>query len=165
MTSTKRVVCKKGDVFTVKTNERYRYFQLVDYDITQLNSDVIAVFEGSYPEPISQEEVVSKPVEFFAHTVVRMGISKYWEKAGSAPPVDSSQAIFKDVSGDRDDSDHMDGISRHWQVWGIGEGWKYVGNEKKTPKNAVLGIVWDPESIYRKITQGRYGFEYYGSIY
>ena len=41
---------KIGDVFSAKTNENTKkYFQLIAYDLTQLNSDVIRVFKEQYP--------------------------------------------------------------------------------------------------------------------
>ncbi len=47
----KRIHTKIGDVFVVKLeNGRKKYFQLVVFDLTQLNSDVIRVFKTSYSE-------------------------------------------------------------------------------------------------------------------
>lgn len=41
---------KIGDVFSAKTDEKTKkYFQLIAYDLTQLNSDVIRVFKERYP--------------------------------------------------------------------------------------------------------------------
>lgn len=41
-----RVVTKVGDVFSVKLdNEMKKYFQLIAFDLTQLNSDVIRAFK------------------------------------------------------------------------------------------------------------------------
>ena len=45
----KRVRTKIGDVFCVKVSEsEKRYFQLIAYDLTQLNSDVIRAFKKVY---------------------------------------------------------------------------------------------------------------------
>ena len=45
-----RVVTKVGDVFSVKLdNEVKKYFQLIAFDLTQLNSDVIRAFKKVYP--------------------------------------------------------------------------------------------------------------------
>ena len=45
-----RTYTKIGDVFSAKTNENTKkYFQLIAYDLTQLNSDVIRVFKEQYP--------------------------------------------------------------------------------------------------------------------
>ncbi len=44
-----RVVTKVGDVFSVKLdNEVKKYFQLIAFDLTQLNSDVIRAFKKVY---------------------------------------------------------------------------------------------------------------------
>ncbi len=45
----KRVRTKIGDVFCVKVSEsEKRYFQLIAYDLTQLNRDVIRAFKKVY---------------------------------------------------------------------------------------------------------------------
>ena len=62
----KRVVTKIGDVFSVKIDERReKCFQLIAFDLTQLNSDVIRAFKKEYPQNSrpNLEEVVRGDVE------------------------------------------------------------------------------------------------------
>lgn len=41
-----RVYTKIGDIFSIQIDEKVkRYFQLIAYDLAQLNSDVIRVFK------------------------------------------------------------------------------------------------------------------------
>ena len=45
----KRVRTKIGDMFSVKVSENEKkYFQLIAFDLTQLNSDVIRAFKKVY---------------------------------------------------------------------------------------------------------------------
>ena len=78
-----RVSTKIGDVFSVKIDENSKkYFQLVAFDLTQLNSDVIRAFKKVYPLNANSDltEVVNGEVEFYAHCVTKIGLKMgYWE--------------------------------------------------------------------------------------
>ena len=165
MSAIKRVSCRKGDLFEVRFKSCYRYFQLVDYDLTELNSDVIAVFEGSYSKAQVLSEILARKIDFFTHTTVRAGVPQFWRKVGTAQPIDSSSAIFKGVDGEKDDRQPSEGKSGHWQIRRIGKDWRYVGKEDKVPLNAELGLIFNPEAIYKKITVGKYGQIYHGGYY
>ena len=164
MSDIKRVYCRKGDLFEVRKNNSYRYFQLVTYDMTDLNSDVIAVFKGKYSKPQDPSNITTQAVDFFTHiTAVRFGVPEFWRKVGTAQPVDFSSAIFKLVDYVKDGRRQPSaGKSNHWVVWTIDNDWEYVGKGEKVPLNAELGLVFDPGSIYKKITEGKYGGVYHG---
>ncbi len=165
MTDIKRVTRRKGDLFEVRLTSHYWYFQLVDYDMTQLNSDVIAVFKGEYTRPQETTKIITQDVDFFTHTTVRAGVPEFWRKVGTAQPVDTSSAIFRGVDYKKDGRQPSAGKSNQWVIWTIGNDWQYVGKEEKVPLNAELGPVFNPGAIYKKITEGKYGQIYYGGNY
>lgn len=160
---------KIGDIYKVNSIEPPRYFQLVAFDETQLNSDVIAVF--SYSGEISEkptqqdiEQVVASGTEFFTHTVVNFGVrEKLWSRIGKGKPVNCSNAQFKqayfpglpkpDTSGAHDD----------WVVWGISQEWQHIGpNISKFPQ-AERGEVFPAADVVYRIQNGKYpGAKYFG---
>jgi hypothetical protein len=153
---------KLGDIFEVHSDREYRYFQFCALDLTQLNSDVVAVFAGIFTESQEPEAVKELPIEFFLHTTVRAGVPDYWERIGTAAPVESSDAVFKDVDGDRDDRQPFEGMSEHWKVWHINEDFQYVGPYEKIPEGAELGWVFSPKNAATRILKGRYEGTYFG---
>jgi len=166
-----RIQCRLGDIFEAKRGEQYRYFQFVALDQTQLNSDVIAVFEGSWSTPQLPEFIIGNPVAFFVHTMVRFGVPSYWQKVGKAPLADHSKALFKDaeIEGHHDGpmpQQPFEGPSNHWSIWHINEASHYVGNYKNVPQEAELGLVFQPKDVYNRIFDGDYHTEgavsYYG---
>ena len=72
-----RISTKIGDVFSVKVDENNKkYFQLITFDLTQLNSDVIRAFKKAYPIDITPDlsEIVDGEIEFYAHCVTKWGM-------------------------------------------------------------------------------------------
>jgi hypothetical protein len=161
----RRASCSRGDVFEVKTKKGFRYFQLVDKDKPSLNSDVIAVFDGEFSKKKSPDFAVKSNVDFFALTLVNEGIEEYWVKVGNTDVVDISTAIFKDVDYEKDPRQPSEGSSDHWKIRSVNTNWEYVGKERNVPKNAELGLIFNPESIYRRIASGGYGQTYFGHTY
>ncbi len=78
---------KIGDVFSVKIDgSSKKYFQLVAFDLTQLNSDVIRAFKIMYPLNANPDlsEIVNGEVEFYAHCVTKLVLKmNYWEGVGN----------------------------------------------------------------------------------
>ena len=73
----KRIRTKIGDVFCVKVSEsEKRYFQLIAYDLTQLNSDVIRVFKKAYDMESNPllSDVINDDIDFYAHCVTKFGL-------------------------------------------------------------------------------------------
>ncbi len=84
----KRVIVRKGNVFCVEIDGKYKcFFQYVCDDLFMLNGQVIQVFKTRYPmeyEPV-MEDIVRDKVAFYAHTIVRAGlIYEVWYKVGNA---------------------------------------------------------------------------------
>lgn len=169
MNKPKRTQSRIGDIFEVRNGNKneYGYFQFCALDYYQLNSDVIAVFEGRYSKPQEVETVISKPVEFFTHTSVRYGVPELWQKIGKAALVDYSSAIFK-TSSNKEENEPFHKSTKHWQIWRIGdEDPKYVGKYSKVPPEAELGLVFWPGRIPYRIFNGKYywtnGTGYFGA--
>ncbi len=164
-----RVSTKIGDVFSVKIDgKQKKYFQLVAYDLTQLNSDVIRVFKTVYPldSSLSLEEIVNGEVEFYVHCVTKWGVKLgFWEKEGKVLNVgETNHIIFRDTSdyGTKKGEEPIK-ISNKWYVWKIGDKDftrvnKLVGENRK----AEIGLVMNPESVVNRIKTGEYGGVYPG---
>ena len=164
-----RVYTKIGDVFSVKINEgSKKYFQLIAYDLTQLNSDVIRAFSTVYPINLNPDlsEIVEGEVEFYAHCVTKFGVKMgLWEKVGSNKNIGETNHILF-----RDSDDYGVGpgekpvkISSNWYVWHINDvDFTDVGKLKGKNRKAEIGIVISPYSIVERIKTGKYDFFYPG---
>ncbi|MFR8835147.1 hypothetical protein [Bacteroides nordii] len=164
-----RVYTKTGDVFSVKIDETHKkYFQLIAYDLTQLNSDVIHAFKRVYPADLSPalSEIVEGEVEFYAHCVTRAGVKLgLWEKVGSNKNVgDINHILFRGTSdcGKRIDGELVK-ISSDWYIWHINDrNFTDVGKLKGENRKAEIGVVVNPYDIVDRITTGKYNFFYPG---
>jgi len=155
----KRKNTKIGDVFAVKLdNGCKKYFQLVDFDLTQLNSDVIRIFKTEYSAntvPVLTE-VINNDVDFYAHCITVFGIKLgFWEKVGNMPDVGNIDVLFRSSS----DSPKTK-ISNNWWIWKVNEPQQYVGKLEGENKFSEIGSVIPPDSIVYRIKTGRYDFVY-----
>ncbi|WP_455587095.1 hypothetical protein [Bacteroides sp.] len=162
-----RVYTKIGDIFSVEIDGvGKKYFQLIAYDLTQLNSDVIRVFKTVYPasQKIDLSEVVNGEVEFYAHCVTKSGVKwGLWEKVGSNKNIgETGHILFRDTE------DYGIGpgeepikVSSNWYVWHINDAdFTYVGKLKGENQKADIGLVINPYSIAERIKTGKYDFSY-----
>ena len=157
-----RVSTKIGDVFSVKIDENSKkYFQLIAFDLTQLNSDVIRAFKRIYPIDANPDllEIVTGEVEFYAHCVTKWGVKLgYWEKAGHIKEVGSlNHILFRDTNdcvckiGEEPIK-----VSHNWYVWKINEEFRDVGKLIDENRKAEIGLVINPESIVHRMRTGVY---------
>lgn len=163
----KRVVTKKGDIFSVPINEKEkRYMQLIAFDLTQLNSDVVRVFKKIYPidaQP-SSEEIINDEIFFYAHCVTKFGIKlNLWEKVGKNINLGNiKNIIFKGTS----DYGHKQGeepikVSNKWYIWRINdEDTTRVGKLEGENRKAEIGLVVNPYDIVKRAKTGKYDFFY-----
>lgn len=163
MEQKKRVVTKIGDLFSVKLdNESRKFFQLIAFDLTQINSDVIRAFKKLYPidESPKPDEIVAGEFEFYAHCVTRWGVKLgFWEKYGKAKEVgELSHILFRDTP----DYGMAVGeepvlMSNRWYVWRIGDDdFTRVGKLEGENRRAEIGLVINPESIVHRMRTGEY---------
>lgn len=155
----KRKNTKIGDVFVVKLgNDKKKYFQLIAFDLTQLNSDVIRVFKEEYPleGDIDLIEIVNSEIDFYAHCVTKLGLKmSLWEKVGNIRELGNINILFRS-SGDHPKID----ISNNWWVWKVNEPQQYVGKLDGKNLYAEIGSVIPPDSIIYRIKTGKYDFVY-----
>lgn len=88
-----RVVTKIGDIFSVKINDTSKkYFQLIAFDLRQLNSDVIKAFNKEYPINSTPDvlDIINGEVKFYAHCVTKWGV-----KLGHCEKFNKSDEIGK----------------------------------------------------------------------
>jgi len=160
-----RIYTKIGDFFTVHLEGRgVKYFQLVAFDLTQLNSDVIRVFKELYPSdnlpPLAQVELGE--IDFFAHCVVKFGVKRgLWEKIGNLSSVGHPERVLF-----RDSNDYgqlLNGqpikYSKRWYVWNVNEEFRDIDINDEL-RQAEIGIVVTPDDIVERMSSGRYGFFY-----
>lgn len=164
----KRIRTSIGNVFSVKISEnKKKYFQLIAFDLTQLNSDVIRAFKKVYgineQPPLS--EIVNGEVEFYAHCVTLFGAKlQLWEKVGSIPDVgDIKHIIFRGIQFGHKEGDPFPEVSNKWYVWHIGDDdFKYVGKLRGKNRESEIGMVMTLYDIVDRIKTGKYNFYYPG---
>ena len=162
-----RVSTKIGDVFSVKIDENNKkYFQLIAYDLTVLNSDVIRAFRQVYPISANPNlsEIVNGEIEFYAHYVTKLGVKiNLWEKVGSIKEVGYlNHILFRNTN---DYGELVDGkpikISEKWYVWHINdENFTRVGKLTSENRKAEIGVIVNPYDIVERIKTGKYSFFY-----
>ena len=154
---------KVGDIFTMQIdNNRKKYFQYIANDITQLNSQVIRVFESSYSleDAPNLENTIRDKVDFYAHVILSFGITlKKWEKVGFQHEIGNLNIMFRDSS---DYGTPEIKISNNWWIWVLNKPQEKIGALKTEYQQAEIGIVINPLSIVHRAKTGRYDFIYPG---
>lgn len=159
-----RTVTKIGDVFMVQVNEhQVKYFQLIAFDLLQLNSDVIRGFKETYTvkdlPPI--DKIVDGEVEFYVHCVTKFGLKmNLWKKYGNSSNLGSLENIlFRDTNDcGVKEGDLTIRISHNWYIWKLGDSdFSRVGKLIGENRKAEIGIIMDPISIFEKVKTGDYG--------
>lgn len=161
-----RTNTKIGDVFSVKISDTHKkYFQLIAFDLTQLNSDVIRAFKKEYPignEP-QLMEITNGDVEFYAHCVTKFGLKMgLWEGVGNINDIGKlDQVLFRGTTdyGVRVGQDPIK-VSNNWYVWHINEKFMDVGKLEGENLKAEIGVVVTPIDIVDRMKTGKYNFIY-----
>lgn len=158
---------KIGDVFSVKIDRGMKYFQLVAFDLTQLNSDIIRAFKKVYPSDASPPdlfEIVDGEVGFYAHCVTKLGLKmKLWEKIGNTTEAGNTvQILFRDTN----DYGSVVGekpirVSQKWYVWRINDrNFTRVGKLEGENRHAYIGLVISPLGIIELLKGNKYPVNY-----
>lgn len=162
-----RAKTKIGDIFSVKIDkDNKKYFQLVAFDLTQLNSDVIRTFKKEYPISANPDlsEIVSGEVEFYTHCVTKLGLKmNLWEKVGFISDVGKIDNILfrgSSDSGSKVGEENVK-VSERWYVWRINDkNFTRVGKLKGENRKAEIGIVVNPYDVVERMKTGKYSFFY-----
>jgi hypothetical protein len=161
-----RTNTKIGDVFSVKIDENnMKYFQLVAFDLTQLNSDVIKAFKKLYPlntEP-DLSEIVSGDVEFYAHGVTKLGLKmNFWECVGNISDIgDITNILFRDANDYGSKPGEQIKVSHKWHIWRINDkNFTNVGTLEGENRKAYVGLVINPLGIIELLKGNKYPVNY-----
>lgn len=162
-----RVVTKIGDIFSVKISKtEKKYFQLIAFDLTQLNSDVIRSFKEIYSidEKPDLLKILAGEVQFYAHCVTNIGVKMgYWDKVGNVKDVGEIVSIIFRGSSDYGRYPGQRIISEDWYVWKLNKDTIKVGILKGEYQKAEIGLVFSPDTIVYRMRTGVYDMPYYPS--
>lgn len=159
---------KIGDIFSVKIDEKgKKHFQLIAFDLLQLNSDVIRAFRSTYPLNTTPDltEVVKDEVEFYTHCVTKLGLKmNTWEKEGNIKDVGKlDHIIFRDTNDSGSRPGEQVQVSDKWYIWRIGdEKFTDVGRLEGENRQAEIGLVVNPLGIVHRIKTGKFHAFYPG---
>lgn len=163
----KRIITKIGDIFSVPISDtEKRYIQLIAFDLTQLNSDVVRAFKKSYSinEESKLEDIVADEILFYAHCVTKFGVKlNLWDKVGNIKNVGNIRdALFRGTSEyARKANEEPIKTSDKWYVWRINDNdFTRVGKLKGENRNAEIGLIVNPNDIVDRIRTGKYNFFY-----
>jgi hypothetical protein len=145
-----------GDIYELTDDKIFRYFQLVTSDMSLLNSDVIAIFEGEFGTQQSLEKVTNQPIDFYLHTTVKAGVPDFWQKIGHGQIVDCDKALFKGPDNDFELGQPKDGMVDHWVVWNVNGKYKKVGSYDN------VGFIFSPRAVSRLIMLGEIEHPFFG---
>ncbi|MEQ1560887.1 MAG: hypothetical protein ABL933_18375 [Methyloglobulus sp.] len=162
-----RAYTKIGDVFSVKLDDHQKkYFQLIAYDLTQLNSGVIGAFKTAYPPDDSPTltDIVKDEVDFYAHCVTKFGLKmNLWDKVGSSKELGCLDGIlFRDTNdyGTKVGEKRVE-ISDKWFIWHINdEKFTRVGKLEGENRKAYVGLVFNPLGIIGLLKGNKYPINY-----
>lgn len=163
----KRVVTKIGDIFSVPISDKEkRYMQLIAFDLTQLNSDVVRIFEKKYSieDTPDMETVIEDNVLVYVHCVTKFGVQlDLWEKVGKNPNIGNIRDIIFKGTPDyaRKQGEEPVKLSHNWHIWRIGDkNFTTVGKLKGENRNAYIGLVINPLGIVELAKGNKYPDNY-----
>jgi hypothetical protein len=150
-----------GEVFCVKIDDNTKkYFQLIAFDLTQLNSDVVRVFKEQYPlhSPVDLSSVIGGEVDFYAHCITKIGVKfGYWQSVGIVKNVGSlNNNLFRSIG----DVGKQVEVSSNWWIWRMNEPQVHVGKLTGDLRRAEIGSIVPPDSLTHRIRTGYYDFKY-----
>ena len=162
-----RTITKIGDIFSVNIDEsNKKYFQLIAFDLTQLNSDVIRAFKKKYSinENPDLTEIIKDEVTFYTHCVTKSGLKlNLWQKVGNNMVVGRiDKIIFRGTSdyGTKVGEEPVK-ISNNWYVWKINDyAFTKVGKLEGENRNSFIGLVINPIGIVEMIKGNKYLINY-----
>lgn len=162
-----RVYTKIGDIFSIQIDEKVkRYFQLIAYDLTQLNSDVIRAFKKQYPIDFEPNllEIVHDEVEFYVHCTTKIGVKmNFWKKIGNNKNIGKiDHILFRDTEdyGIKIDGEPIK-ISYKWYVWHINDrDFTDVGKLNGEYQNSYIGLIINPNGIMELMKGNKYPINY-----
>jgi hypothetical protein len=152
-----------GSIFRVElSNETVAYFQYIGLDFVQLNSEVIAVFKKRYSKNENPELnlIVNDDIEFYVHTMIKLGVKKkLWEKIGDIP---LNKSLVNPIFRDSIDYGYKKGeerkeISSNWRIWSMGDN-EFIKKNKLTEneKRSGIGLIINPLGVIKMMSGEKY---------
>ena len=158
----KRIKVEIGDIFEVELIDNKKgYLQFISLDTSQLNSEVVRVFEKRYDKSTkpSLEEIVSSEVQFYTHVIVKDGVKeKIWSKYGRLPLANNFEYPYFRSSGDYGNPKVKKSID--WYIWQVNKETKHVGRLNEEQKKYDLGPVILPYLIKEMMMTKELSFFY-----
>lgn len=149
-----------GDIYEITLDDSTKaYMQFLMLDATQLDGEVVQVFEKKYArdENADLAEVTHGKVAFCTHTFIAHGIKTgLLTKAGNVELGAFDPPSFR---SDKSMEPYYPGrISDEWHVWKAGEKSKKIG--KLTPEYRSLdeGSIYPPADIAYRFNHGKSEF-------
>lgn len=156
-----------GDIFSVKINDRQKkYFQLIAFDLTQLNSDVIRAFKRIYnlDESPDLSSIIDDEIDFYTHCVTKLGLKmELWEKVGNDSDVGETEHILFRATEDYGvkQGEEPIKVSNNWYIWQINDkDFTDVGKLKGENRKAEIGIVINPLGVIELMKGNKYPVNY-----
>lgn len=156
---------KKGDIFSVQlSGNRKKFFQYIDNDSKQFDSDVIRAFKKEYSCAYNPEmaEIVNDEIDFYAHCFIKKGLyTEAWKYSGHYPFEGVYDVLFKSTT---DYGRTIDGkpitVSKNWDVWKVNNHHFNVGALEGDFRKAEIGIIVIVQDIIDRMETGEYQFFY-----
>ena len=152
---------KIGDVFVARVDGKYKYFQYIANDISQLNSDVIKGFVKEYNlgDKPDLPSIVKDDAQFYAHCVIKWGIKMgLWNKIGAAPVQMAEDVVFRDTNDWGRNKDVAPvRVSSKWFVWRVNKEFEQVGTlTDELRRKSYVGLVINPHGIIELLKGNKY---------
>jgi hypothetical protein len=158
---------KIGDIFSAKIDDNnVKFFQLVAFDLTQLNSDVIRAFKTKYATDYHPNllNIVADEVDFYAHCSTSLGLNmKIWEKVGNLKEVGNTDNVLFRGTNDygKKEGEEPSKVSNNWYVWNINDlDQTYVGELRGKNRKAFIGLIINPLGIIELLKGNKYPVYY-----
>lgn len=153
-----------GNIYEAIVGEtNKRFFQYIGRDISNMNSDVIRIFNHLYgiSDTPTVDEVVQDSVDCYMHTSVHAGVLQdKWRLYGRTRNVGSMDIYFRD-SNDYGLYPNQRIVSRNWTIWKMNEERVYVGPLPGKYHSAYIGSIYPPDSVVYRIENQQYLTSFY----
>ncbi|HEX8515801.1 MAG TPA: Imm26 family immunity protein [Bacteroidia bacterium] len=149
---------KAGDIFEVPlSNGKKQYIQFIFKNLNELGGDLIRAydFELEKNEEVNTKELISKPIKFYCHGMLLLGIKlAMWSKIGNEPiEPNFEEPTFRGA-------DEVYSMTKKSYKWYLKKGAdvKWIGELKEEYKKLPKAGVTPPIGVVRQLETGWDGF-------
>lgn len=157
-----------GNIFSFETAYgKKRYFQYICNDISCMNTQVIRVFKTVYSAKDNPpvEKIVADEIDFYAHTIVRVGIiDNVWHKVETSNDLglDKLNKITFVLFFTADELTGLPSIQTDrplWKIWKSNERIHWCSDiNEMSPKYLEIGSILPIHQIVNRLNDGFYTF-------